>query len=222
MSLISGNFFCCFLLPITITTCYHNHTMKQLIATLLSLSIFLSSCVTPIPEIKPKVFAYFDARNKTMAVPPKPSGFCSEFKERLREHGWRIKVSSFDDQLADRDQLSKSSARYTLILREKVRAGFNESNYEPIAQTSKLANTFAMIVFFPLIPLVIYGQQQQRAIKNAEKKGIRVVHETALEEVSATIIDNRTGDEVMTFFAREVLPKLDAKTFADTIAENTK
>lgn len=80
----------------------------------------------------------------------------------------------------------------------------------------------AMIVFFPLIPLVIYNQQQQRAIRNAEKKGIRVAHETALEEVSATIIDNRTGDEVMTFYAREVLPKLDAKTFADTIAENTK
>lgn len=197
--------------------------MKQLIATLLSLSILLPSCVTQKAELTPKVFTYFDARNKTMAVPPKPSGFCSEFKNRMREHGWQIKTSGHSDQLAERGSYAFSPARYTLLLREKVREGYNESNYELKDQPSAFTTACAFLLTLPLQPFSILYHNLNGSRKDPDKKfDFRIVRQTGLEEVSATIIDNRSGDEIMTFFAREVLPKLDAKTFADTIAENTK
>lgn len=197
---------------------------KHLSILLFTISLaFLSSCVTQKAELTPRVFTYFDARDKTMAVPPKPSGFCAEFKNCMRERGWKIKTSGLSDQLAERGSYSSSPARYSLLLREKVREGYNESNYEPKEQPSALTKACVAIITLPIQPFSILYHRLNGTRKDPDKKfDIRIVRQTGLEEVSATIIDNRTGDEVMTFFAREVIPKLDAKTFADTIAENTK
>lgn len=76
----------------------------------------LSSCTQYVSEM----YGHFDARNKTMSVPPGMDGPKSQIKAALRKHGWKLYASgmgtTMEQQGSSRLLYADTSAKYKMLL----------------------------------------------------------------------------------------------------------
>jgi hypothetical protein len=83
-------------------------------------ALLFSSCAQYISEVN----GHFDARNKTMSVPPGMDGAKTEIKSELRRHGWTLYASGMGSTMEQYGSTSRfysdTTAKYTMLLNSKM------------------------------------------------------------------------------------------------------
>lgn len=153
--------------------------------------LLLASCQQI--QNQPHVYGQFNSNNKTIAVPAQGGCLNAAIKEELRKNQWQIKVAgaTFDNSAQGH---VNATAAYTAVITE--------------GQCSQ-ATPARWLYLFPLWGQIVW------AINGCPPIFLAPVQYTT--EANVTIFENKTGNELLTFYDRNVSTRKAAEAIQKSI-----